>query len=88
MLALQDFKGEPMPQPLEIKIFMDASPSKVEEEINAWIASASPITIIKTETSVTAAAGKSNDGNHPCIVVTIWYEPPAPDRERPGFRVG
>jgi hypothetical protein len=77
-----------MPQPLKVKIFMDASPSGVEEQTNAWIASASPITIIKTETVVTAVAGKPSEGTNPCIVVTIWYEPPAPDRERPGFRVG
>jgi hypothetical protein len=77
-----------MPQPLKVKIFMDASPSGVEEQTNAWIASASPITIIKTETVVTAVVGKPSEGTNPCIVVTIWYEPPAPDRERPGFRVG
>jgi len=78
-----------MPQPLKVKIFMDAIPSRVEEQINTWIASASPITIINTETVVTAVAGKPNDGNLPCIVVTIWYEPPpASDRDRPGFRVG
>jgi hypothetical protein len=71
-----------MPQPLKIKIFMDASPVRVEEQINTWIASESPITIIRTETVVTAVAEK------PCIVVTIWYEPPASDQERPGFRVG
>ncbi len=77
-----------MPQPLKLKIFMDASPSRVEEQINAWIGAASPITIIKTETVVTSVAGKTNDGAHPCIVVTIWYEPPTADRDRPGFRVG
>jgi hypothetical protein len=77
-----------MPQPLKIKIFMDGSPTQVEEQINAWIASAGPITIIKTETVVTAAAEKPNEGTRPSIVVTIWYEPPASDQERPGFRVG
>jgi hypothetical protein len=77
-----------MQQPLKVKIFMDASPSGIEEQTNAWIASVSPITIIKTETVVTAVAGKPSEGTRPCIVVTIWYEPPAPDRERPGFRVG
>ena len=77
-----------MPQPLKFKIFMDASPSGIEEQINAWIAAASPINIIKTETVVTAVAGKASEGSHPCIVVTIWYEPPPPDRERPGFRLG
>jgi len=76
-----------MQQPLKIKVFMDASPSGIEEQTNAWIASVSPITIIKTETVVTTLAGKPSEG-HPCIVVTIWYEPPLPDRERPGFRAG
>jgi len=77
-----------MPQPLKIKIFMDADPGRVEEQINAFIASASSITIIKTETVITAVAEKPNEGTRPCIVVTIWYEPPASDCERPGFRVG
>ncbi|HXB75997.1 MAG TPA: hypothetical protein VNX23_01080 [Bradyrhizobium sp.] len=77
-----------MPQPLKIKIFMDADPGRVEEQINAFIASASSITIIKTETVIAAVAEKPNEGTRPCIVVTIWYEPPASDRERPGFRVG
>jgi len=77
-----------MPQPLKIKIFMDADPGRVEEQINAFIASASSITIIKTETVIAAVAEKPNEGTRPCIVVTIWYETPASDRERPGFRVG
>lgn len=77
-----------MPQPLKIKIFMDASPSKLEEDVNSWLAAASPITIIKTETVVGAVAERPNERSNPCIVVTIWYEPPAPERERPGFRVG
>jgi hypothetical protein len=77
-----------MPQPLKIKIFMDASPSKLEEEINSWLAAANPITIIKTETVVGAPADRPNERSGPCIVVTLWYEPPAPDRERPGFRLG
>jgi len=77
-----------MPEPLKVKIFMDASPGRVEEQINAWIASASPINIIKTETVAAAAAEKPHDGTRACIVVTIWYEPPPPDRERPGFRAG
>jgi hypothetical protein len=31
---------------------------------------------VLTETVVTAVAEKPNDGTYPCIVVTIWYEPP------------
>lgn len=76
-----------MPQPLKVKIFMDTSPGRVEEQINSWIVSVSPITIIKTETVVTAVAEKTKDGTCPCIIVTVWYEPPASDRERPGFRL-
>jgi hypothetical protein len=29
------------------------------------------------ETVVAAAAGKPSEGTDPCIVVTVWYEPPA-----------
>jgi hypothetical protein len=64
-----------MPKPLKVKIFMDATPSVIEEQINAWLDHLGSATIIKTETMVTAVAEKPNDGTHPCIVVTIWYEP-------------
>jgi hypothetical protein len=64
-----------MPKPLKVKIFMDATPSVIEEQINAWLDRLGSATIIKTETMVTAVAEKPNDGTYPCIVVTIWYEP-------------
>jgi hypothetical protein len=64
-----------MPKPLKVKIFMDATPSVIEEQINAWLDRLGSATIIKTETVVTAVAEKPNDGTYPCIVVTIWYEP-------------
>jgi hypothetical protein len=64
-----------MPKPLKVKIFMDATPSVIEEQINAWLDRLGSATIIKTETVVTAVAEKPNDATYPCIVVTIWYEP-------------
>jgi hypothetical protein len=75
-----------MPRPLKIKIFMDTNASVIEEQINAWLENLGSAAIIKTETVVTAVAGKPNDGTHPCIVVTIWYEPSPTDQDRPGFR--
>jgi len=66
-----------MPKPMKVKIFMDAKASVVEEQINAWLDYAGAATIIKTETVVTAVAEKPNDGTYPCIVVTVWYEPPS-----------
>jgi hypothetical protein len=66
-----------MPKPMKVKIFMDTSASAIEEQINAWLDSLGPATIIKTETVATAVAEKPNDGTYPCIVVTVWYEPPA-----------
>ena len=65
-----------MPKPMKVKIFMDASASRIEEQVNAWLIDAVTASIIKTETVVTAVAEKANDGTYPCIVVTIWYEPP------------
>jgi hypothetical protein len=73
-----------MLKPLKVKIFMETSSSAIEDKINGWLASQDSITIIKTETVVTAAAEKSGA---PWVVVTIWYEPPVSDQERPGFRV-
>ena len=75
-----------MPKPLKIKIFMDVSASVVEEQVNAWLAKLDGATILKTETVVTAVARTPGDGASPFIVVTIWYELPASDQERPGFR--
>lgn len=74
-----------MLKPLKIKLFMETTANAIEEKINAWLASQDSISIVKTETVVTAAAEKSN-GN-PWIVVTVWYEPPISDRDRPGFRM-
>ena len=75
-----------MPKPLKIKIFMDVSASVVEEQVNAWLAKLGPATIIKTDTVVTTVAKTAGESASPFIVVTIWYEPPASDQERPGFR--
>ena len=74
-----------MPRPLQIKIFMDSQASVIEEQINAWLASQSSVSIIKTETVVSGGGGSPAEG--PWLVVTIWYEPPPADRERPGFRI-
>ena len=75
-----------MLKPLKVKIFMEASAAAIEDKINAWLEAEVTATIIKTETVVTPAA-ETSKGNNPWIVVTIWYEPPAPDRDRPGFRI-
>jgi hypothetical protein len=73
-----------MRQPLKVKIFMDVSASVVEEQVNAWLAKLESATIIKTDTVVTTVA--KGDSSSPFIVLTIWYELPASDKDRPGFR--
>ncbi len=65
-----------MPAPMKIKVFMDEKASEIETQINAWLDHIGSATIIKTETLVTAVAEKPSDGTYPCIVVTVWYEPP------------
>jgi hypothetical protein len=65
-----------MPRPMQVKIFMNDKPSELERQINAWLADLGSASVIKTETTVTAAADKPDDGAHPCIVVTVWYEAP------------
>jgi hypothetical protein len=62
---------------MKVKIFMDASASAIEEQINAWLDRLGSASIIKMETVVAAVAEKQKDGTYPCIVVTVWYEPPA-----------
>jgi hypothetical protein len=66
-----------MPRPMKVKIFMEATASAMEEQINAWLGRLGSASIIKTETVVTAVAERPNEGTHPRIVVTVWYEPPA-----------
>lgn len=61
---------------MQVKIFMDESASTIEGQINAWLGQLGSATIIKTETVVTNVAEKAKDGTYPCIVITIWYEPP------------
>jgi hypothetical protein len=59
-----------MLKPMKVKVFMDATASAIEAQINDWLDGVGPDAIIKSETVVTAIAEK------PCIVVTVWYEPP------------
>jgi hypothetical protein len=65
-----------MRPPMKVKVFMDPKPGIIEEQINAWLDQVGSAAIIKTETVVTAVAEKADEGSHPCIVVTVWYEPP------------
>jgi hypothetical protein len=66
-----------MPRSMKVKVFMDSSASVIEEQINAWLDQTGAAVIIKTDTVVTAAADKAGDRSHPCIVMTVWYEPPS-----------
>jgi hypothetical protein len=66
-----------MPKPMKVKIFMDEKASVIEDQINAWLDYLGSATIVQMETVVTAVAERPNDGTYPCIVVTVWYEPPA-----------
>jgi hypothetical protein len=62
---------------MKFKMFMDSSVAAIEERINAWLEGVGPASIIKTDTVVTAVAEKTQDGTYPCVVVTVWYEPPS-----------
>jgi len=66
-----------MPKPMKVKIFMDEKASVIEDQTNAWLDYVGSATIVQMETVVTAVTEKPNDGTYPCIVVTVWYEPPA-----------
>ena len=65
-----------MPKPMKVKIFMDTSASTIEAQSNTWLDGIDAAVIVKTDTVVTNVAEKAGDGPYPCIVVTIWYEPP------------
>ena len=49
------------------------------DHLNSDVARERLIAITETETVVTAIADKPTDGTYPCIVVTVWYEPPEPN---------
>ena len=66
-----------MPKPMKVKIFMDEKASVIEDQTNAWLDYVGSATIVQMETVVTAVTEKPNDGTYPCIVMTVWYEPPA-----------
>ena len=66
-----------MPKSMKVKVFMDRSAGAIEEHINTWLDQTGAAVIIKTDTVVTAVPEKAGDGSHPCIVVTVWYEPPS-----------
>ena len=59
------------------RVFMDTRAIVIEDQINAWLDQAGAVVIIKTDTVMTAVAEKAGDGTRPCIVVTVWYEPPS-----------
>jgi hypothetical protein len=65
-----------MPRPLRFKMFMGDKPTAIEEQINAWLNDLGSAAIIKTDTMVAAIAEKPSSGAYPCIVVSVWYEPP------------
>jgi hypothetical protein len=61
---------------MKVKIFMDRNASTIEAQINEWLDGIDKAVIVKTDTVVTNVAEKANDETCPCVVVTIWYEPP------------
>ena len=65
-----------MPKPMKVKMFMDQKASAVEKQINTWLDDLGSVMIVTSQTVVTAIAEKSEDATCPCIVVTVWYEPP------------
>ena len=65
-----------MPKPMKVKMFTDQKASEVEKQINAWLDDLGSAMIVTSQTVVTAIAEKSEDATFPCIVVTVWYEPP------------
>jgi hypothetical protein len=65
-----------MPKPMKVKMFMDQKASEVERQINSWLDDLGSAMIVTSQTVVTAIAEKPNGGTYPCIVVTVWYEPP------------
>jgi hypothetical protein len=66
-----------MPKSMKVKLFMNNSASAIEDQMNAWLDQAGAAVIIRTDTVVTAVTEKAGGATQPCIVVTVWYEPPS-----------
>jgi hypothetical protein len=63
---------------MKVKSFMHDRPERIEQSINDWFDNeAGTSDIIKTETVVTPIMERAGEGRAPCIVVTVWYEPPS-----------
>jgi hypothetical protein len=59
---------------MRVRIFADARPGKVEEQINHWFENeAGEVYVVKTET-VAVVAERRDSESSPFIIVTIWYE--------------
>ena len=65
-----------MPKSMKVKVFMDSSATGIEGQMNAWLDQVGAAVIIRTDTVVTAVSEKGG-GTQPCIVATVWYEPPS-----------
>jgi hypothetical protein len=66
-----------MPRTMKVKVFMAADAGAIEDQINAWLDQLGKAVVIKTDTVVTAVAERPGEATRPCIVVTVWYEPPS-----------
>jgi hypothetical protein len=62
---------------MKVKIFMDNRAETLERRINDWFDNeAGTAEIIKMET-VMAPVPETDGDIYPCMVVTIWFEPPS-----------
>lgn len=68
---------------MKVKIFMDSSTSRLEEQINEWLSYLGTAEIVQISTNLAPVAEKPNDGTFPCVVVTVWYEPPSGEGRTP-----
>ena len=66
---------------MKVKIFTDVDKSKMEAQINMWLASTNPEPKVKhchTAVNDVSMPVRTTKGTQtkkvPCIVVTVWYE--------------
>ncbi|MGO4871004.1 MAG: hypothetical protein ACLPGW_10395 [Roseiarcus sp.] len=58
---------------MRLKLFMDAKPTEIEEQVNEWLKN-KEIVVMRTEVTMSNVAEKPDDGTYPCIVAAIWYD--------------
>jgi hypothetical protein len=58
---------------MQVRIFKSTSTDKIEQEVNAWLATLDAV-IVKTDTAVADRSAVGSASSQTVIVVAVWYD--------------